>query len=241
MVLALMASPVATSWWWSLIFLQGSVVASVSLRWQHALQFPVICVFFLAVQGSMTARDGSERAVWSGGGGIGGKSEFIDRDIDGEDLRRRAKGKTAGGKAKDGDMDGTGCETGDVRAVAAAGMTGPEMGDVEAAVVGGDAGDTADMTLREMVRCRAEMTVGMAGIIMEGGGGTVGKAGRAGAWANVVMMGDTGHAGMAGMMGMGVGDVELMVGNAGLKVRAGSDEGEREDSSRGTHGAVFET
>ncbi|KAI9455048.1 hypothetical protein F5148DRAFT_1151565 [Russula earlei] len=60
-----MASPVATLWWWSLIFLWGGVVASASLRQWHALHFPVIC--------SMTARDGSERAAWSGGGGIGSK------------------------------------------------------------------------------------------------------------------------------------------------------------------------
>ncbi|KAI9509929.1 hypothetical protein F5148DRAFT_1147903 [Russula earlei] len=116
MVLALAASPVAMLWWWGLIILWDSIVASASLRWQHLSVHS-----FLTVRGGITARDRSVRAAWSGSRVVAGTRPGMVAD--------KAEGVVATAGCAGNTVD----VTEEAEAEAAEDKTGMETGDKEAA------------------------------------------------------------------------------------------------------------
>ncbi|KAI9463770.1 hypothetical protein F5148DRAFT_1150254 [Russula earlei] len=199
---------------------------------------------FSAVRGGVTARDGSERAAWSEsravagtrpgtaadeaeGVAVGGAKTLVgEAEAAGAAMRETTTGAATGGVEA---IDNAEAETGGAEAVADAGVEETSEGtaadetkaavadEAEAAAAGGAnsaaaAGDAGDTTVDE------------TGMTMEGGG-TVGEAGRAGAWADAATDGTgcetavdetgamaTGRAG--GAMAMATGRAEALEGEA---------------------------
>ncbi|KAI9454424.1 hypothetical protein F5148DRAFT_1326635 [Russula earlei] len=161
-VLALAASPLVTLWWWGLIFLWGGIAGLRSKA-----------LVFLGNVAEEAAGNGGDMAGWAEA--VVGSAELtmvgeakveaddtgaevVVMDVDGSEVAATAEETTEAGKGVE-----MGIETaiaGLTETEVAAGTAGTEMGDIEA--VAGNAGD---------------MMVDKPGMEMEGGGGTLGKAG----------------------------------------------------------------